>query len=348
MAAKLIQVSDDAEVSWETLPGSTGSISLDGEQIEDTILGQTFQSNEAGLVGWSIESEAIYKGFAGYQATVKQPGTPTVMTGEAMTLESGQIYRVTEATRDLWERNPAAPWVVYDNAIDETANVEWIDYLFGRVKFLDAYSINTPVTVDGEYLPLAALAGYQGFTLTMTADAIEDTDFPSAQANSGHRTFTPGLRTVSIDLTGVYASANTYKIDLIARSEVVIEINADGNDLSRARGFFKIVDTGQSGDVGALEEETVTYALNVPTDTPAVFRPFGWDHDPTTTLHESVQILLTAWEDEAEIDGQYLHDGINGWKGAIIVTDVSLSSGLDAMNMFNVTLQGSGQTTVVP
>ena len=57
MAAKKIRISDDAAVTWNELPGSEGSFTNEAEQIDDTILGQTFQSNEVGLVGgWPLLS----------------------------------------------------------------------------------------------------------------------------------------------------------------------------------------------------------------------------------------------------------------------------------------------------
>ena len=59
--AKKIRLSDDGGTTWYELPGSEGSFGNEAEQIDDTILGQTYQSNEVGLVGWNISSNGIFK-----------------------------------------------------------------------------------------------------------------------------------------------------------------------------------------------------------------------------------------------------------------------------------------------
>jgi len=82
--AKVVQVSDDAEVTWYTLPGGTGEFNDNSNQIEDTIFGQTFQSNESGLLSATANANALYKGFAGYVAKILRPGTPVIADGEAM------------------------------------------------------------------------------------------------------------------------------------------------------------------------------------------------------------------------------------------------------------------------
>ena len=88
--AKVINMSDDAGVTQYPLPGSEGAFNNEAEQIDDTILGQTYQSNEVGLIGWGVSSNGIFKGFAGYLAELSVPGTPTVMTAESTTLVSGK------------------------------------------------------------------------------------------------------------------------------------------------------------------------------------------------------------------------------------------------------------------
>ncbi len=345
MAAKLIQVSDDSGATWYTLPGSTGSLQFDADQIEDTVFGNTFQSNEAGLIGWSVEANARYKGFAGYQAKILQSGAATPEVGEAMGLESGKIYRITDDTKAIWDRT--ATITVYDDASDETANIEWIDYLFGRIKFLDSYTVLGVITVDVSWLATSALGTASSFTLTQTAEAIDNTDFATAQANTGYKTHESGLRIVSLELTGFYNLASGLLALLDARAEVIIEINPDGSQKSVARGFFRAVNEGQSGDVGALEEETTTFQLNVPDDA-LMYLPFHWDFANDTTLSQAVQVVLAAWEGEIPLDVQYLEDGVNGEKGVAIVTDVTLTSGLDAMNEFASNFMGSGVTTIVP
>src|SRR5690606_1506771 len=201
--AKAIRVSSDG-VTFYKLPGNTGSFSVDGDEIEDTIFGQSYRSNEAGLINWAVSANALYKGFAGYLAKILRTGTSTAMTDEAMTLESGQIYVITDTTKEIWNRNAA--FVVEDNNVDVTEHVEWFDYLFGRIKFVDGYSVTGPVTVTGAYFPTTQLGKGQSYTLTMQAEAVDETDYETAQSNGGHYVFTPGLRTAALEIQGVFNS----------------------------------------------------------------------------------------------------------------------------------------------
>ena len=348
--AKVVQLSDDDGVTWYDLPGNSGEFTLEAGSIDDTIFGQTYQSNEAGLIGWSVNANGLYKGFAGYVATVKQSGTTTAMTSESMTLESGKIYKIDDTAKEIWDRGVA--FTVEDGMSDVTAEVEWFDILFGRLKFQDSYTVLGSISITGNYFPTTALGKANSFDLTQTADTIETSDFATVQANNGYRTFQPGLRTVSVDLTGFYDVTSGFRAALDARSEVIVEINPDGNNKSIARGFFRPLTEGQSGDVGALEEETTSFGLNVPFGTltaqgATVLRPFGWFNDATTTLAQAIRVALVAFENETEIDVQYLYDGTNGVTGDCIVTDVSLAGGLEVMNDFTINVQGTGDTTDV-
>ncbi len=353
MAAKIVQVSDDAGANWHILPGGSGEINRDGESIDDTVFGQTFQSQESGIIGLSISATALYKGFAGYVADIKKQGSSTAMTTESMTLVSGKTFKIDDAAKEIWNR--AIAITVFDNAVDHTADVESIDYLFGTVTFKSAYSVTEPITVTGEYFPTAVLGKATGFTLSMTADTKDTTDFPTAQANSGFRTVDPGLRSVQVQLDGVYALASGLAANLTARDELIIEINPDGNAKSVARGFFRAITQGQSGDVGALEEEAVTFALNVPLTglgtgsiDISVARPFGWFHAADTTLSLAIQKILTAWEDETKIRVQYLPDGVAGDDIDSVVTDVSMATALSDMNEFTCEFTADGAATAVP
>ncbi len=351
--AKLIQISNDAEVTWDDLPGSSGEFASEGESIDDTILGQSFQSQETGLIGWSVNSDGIFKGFAGYVATISKQGTGTTAAGEAMTQEAGQIYAIDDGTKDIWDRSVLP--VIDDNAVDHTADVEWIDYLFGRVKFLDAYSITEPVTADIDYFPKVALGKANTYNLTMTAAAIDLSDFATVQANGGFRTFKPGLRQVQLELGGIFDATASFKAELSARNELIIEVDPAGDGSSICRGFYKLATTTQSGDVGALEEETLNFTLNVPSlDTPySIDLPFNWRHT-ATTLSESIQSAITSWITELNTyDVRYMPEGAIGQspldaiKGNVVFTDISLSGGLSNMNVFEIQMQGTGVYTVV-
>lgn len=351
--AKTINVSDDAFVSSHTLPGGTGELSSDGAVIDDTIFGQTFKSEESGIINLGISANALYKGFAGYVLDIKKQGTTTGMTTEATTLVSGKTYRIDDVTKEIFDRNVVM--TVFDNAVDETANVESVDILFGQVTFKSAHTVTGPVTITGSYFPTVVLGKANSITLTQTAEVIDTTDFPTAQANGGYKTVDPGLRTVNMQVDNIYAIASGLLAHLTARDELLLEINPDGNAKSRARGVFRATSHTQSGDVGQLEEESVSFSLNVPAvalgNGPidlTIAKPFAWDHAVDTTLSTAIQKVITAWETETKIDVQYLFDGTNGQQISAIVTDISLTSGLDAMNEFAAEFAADGAPTAVP
>ena len=340
--AKSVSVSDDAGVTWHILPGNAGELNNEAGSIDDTIFGQTYQSNESGLINWGVNASAFYKGFAGYQAKLKKQGTSTVMTTEAMSLVSGKTYKVTAAAKNIW--NPAVTLTVFDNAVNKDAEVESINYLFGTITFKSSYTPTGPITVTGAYYPTTTLGSAQSYTLTQTAEAVDSSAFDVAQANGGYRTFLPGLRTVGLELSGFYNLASGFRAALAARSTIIIEVDPSGTGKSVARGFFKPTGDNQSGDVGALEEESVTFVLQVPSSN---YIPFAWSHASDTTLHLSVQKCITAYLNQTLIKVRYLYDGVNGISGDATITDLSLSSGLDNMNEFTADFQGTGAQTVV-
>jgi hypothetical protein len=346
MAAKRVRLSNDGGTTYYTLPGNTANISNEAGALDDTIFGQSYHSTQPGLVGATIAANGLYKGFAGYVAKIYQvTGSATTATGLPTTLVSGKTYQVTDPTKRIWPVTQAV--VVKDGGVDKTAFVQSINFLFGMVTFLSTYTVTGAVTVDTAYYATTQVAGTRTFTLTMTADSVDNSTMPSVQANTGHRTFQQGLKTVSLELGGVYALSNGFRAALEARVPLIVEINPDGSGQSIARGYFTYTRQGQSGAPGALEEETVTLALSVPTGD-IVEGPFFWKHLATTTLNQAILIAEAAWESGAAIKAQYLPDGVTGVVGSAIVTEMTLTGGLEAMNAFAVTLQITGALAPVP
>lgn len=344
--AKRVRVSPDNGSNWYTLPGNTGEVAYEAGDLEDTIFGQDYASGQTGLIGSTLSANGLYKGFAGYVAKIMRAGSPTGMVDEAMSLVSGKTYQITAATKRVLDRTDT--FVVEDNNLAVSgANIESIDHLLGRVTFVSGYTPTTPITITGDYLPMTQVARGKTFTLTQTATPIDDTDFDSAQGNDGHRTWIYGLKQAALEIGGIFASSNAFQALVAARAELIIEINPDGNQKSLARGYFKPMSQGQSGDVGALEEETISFTLSVPDDAD-LLRPFTWYHASDTTLSQAVRECLTAWQAGTLIDFQYLYDGTNGYRADGVITNLTLTGGLEAMNEFAVEVQLSDELTPVP
>lgn len=349
MPAKLVQVSSD-DATYYTLPGNTGELTREGANIDDTIFGQTFKSGITGIIGWGMNANAVYKGYPGYAADLKKPGTSTPMTDEPCALVSGKTYRVTNVAKRVLNRAVAV--VVEDNNVDHTADVLEIDYLFGKVTFKPTYTVTGAVSITGAYFPTISIGKATAYTLTQTADAIDTTDFGTAKTNGGYRTHTAGLRNVTLEFPAVFNVTDDWDGVLAGRTELIIEVNPDGLGEaggSLCRGFYRLMTDRQAGNVGALEEETLMFQLNVPLLSTAyqLALPFGWAHSGTSPIPLAIKKILDQWEAQGLIYGKYLPDGLAGWKGQGVTTNFTLTGGMEAMNSFAWTLQASGAPTQI-
>jgi hypothetical protein len=342
--AKRIRVSDDSGVTWYTLPGASGEFSTEMANVDDTIFGQSWQSESPSIGNWMVSGAAYFKGVAGYSAAVKAGGTPVAVTGEATTLVSGKTYRINAAARRFISYTAAI--VVYDNAVDHTADVVSIDYLNGLITFNAGYTVTGPVTLDFTYVPTAAIAKARSFNLTQQAAEIDTTDYATAVANGGWRTYVPGLKTVGLEIGNVWAAANDFVDILAARSLIYVDVspnNTAGHATQEVlyRGFFKYLSQNQSGNVGALEEETLNLNLFVP-DGSLLVAPFRWYFGSASALSPAVQICLDAWQNDTLIDVQYSADGTVGKKGQALVTEASLANVYEGQNEFSFSFRGTG------
>jgi len=345
MGAKRIRVSSDGGTVWYTLPGNQGELRNEAGQIVDTVFGQIFESNQPGLIASDVMANGLFKGFAGYVATIKKiSGAAVAMTAEACTLVSGKTYQITNAAHRIVDRNTTT--IVLDNAIDHTADVLNIDYIFGRVTFKSTYTVVGPVTITGAYFTTAVMAKGRSFNLTQTQESIDTTVYETAQANGGYKTWDYGLRTCNLEIQGVYDSTSAYIAALVARAETIIEISPDGGGLEIFRGYFKPQTQNQSGNVGELEEETVNWLVSVP-DQALLKRPVGWLHAGATTLNLGVRASLDAWENSTTLKIQYLADGANGSQFDCIVSECTLQNALEAMNEFTLNYRLTSAATSV-
>lgn len=346
-SAKKVRIAPATTTNWVTLPGNTADFQADADMLDDTVFGHPFKSMQPDIISWSMSSNAIYKGYSGYQAIIKKTGSATTMTDEPMNNIAAlgtQVYEITDTTKRLIHVGTTV--VVKDNGVDHTADVLNIDFLFGRVTFNTGYVVAGPVVITGAYLPASQICAMNKYSLSQQAEAVDETDLCVAQTNSGFRQYKMGLKTVSLELSGFYRATSAFLTALKNREHLMIEINPDGSSKSVARGFFVPKSDKQSGKVGALEEESVSFDLWVP-DNALLHEPFGWVHNSTTTLNMGVRTLLEAWESGALVEARYLEDGLTGKQGSAVPTNVSLAGGLGALNEFSVQLKGSGGITNV-
>jgi len=345
MATKELRVSSD-DITYFQLPGNTGDITFEGNQLEDTIFGQEFSSSETGLINWSVSGNAMYRGFAGYNSIIRRNGTTgTAFTGETLSqVDSTQTYRVDDTTKNVWDWS--ATTTVYDNGTPVAdGDIEEINYLFGEVTFVSGYSVTGPITADGSYFTMSTYGRANNFSLTQSADTTDTTSFEDAQANGGFNEFRATLLTADLELSGFYRSSNDGFGDLGDRNEFVVELDVAGDGTSIARGVYKVSSYNQSGDVGGDEESTLSLTLAIPEGV----KPFGWQHASNSTIPQGLLIIQNGWIDRTPIYVEYLPEGQGeyGYTGQAIVTDASISSGVDAMVEASVSLQGSGTVSEI-
>ncbi len=203
-------------------------------------------------------------GLAGYLAVVRKGGTPTTFTNEAFGDDTGSTiankYVITDSAKAVWQRNtvPSFREGATGSTISST-DIAAIDYLFGKVTF---NSTHATVVGSGKYVPLSSIAGAYQYTLTMTADILDDTDFDS----TGYRTYLPGINNVTLSLTrwdtlnlefwNVLENTNA-----TGSSRFVADIQPGGTG-PIARGWFVVGNDGRSGDVNSLEQGDVELVLD--------------------------------------------------------------------------------------
>lgn len=344
--SKVVQISDD-NTTWYRLTSGTAELTVTNESVDDSVLGQTYASAFSSLATWELSADNIFKGVAGYEVDILKTGTPTATTGESMSLVSGLTYETTTASRNLWDYN--ATTTIYDDGVAvDAADIESINYLLGRVTFVSGYTVTGPITADFSYMAVSSYGCFTSMTLTQTQDANDDTCFQDARTNGGMRQNVAGLRTVSLSASGYKRSGFDPISELLARDILVLEIRADGNAYSKARGYFQISSAAPfGGSVGENPTTSVDFTLYVPS---ADFVPFTWTHDlVNTTLNQAVLLALTAYADQTNLFVRILPNGTSdltgGWTGEVVVTDLSLESSVDGVSVFTFNCAGDGSLT---
>jgi hypothetical protein len=347
MAAKKIQVSDDGGTTYYTLPGSTGERRVEMAAVNDTIFGQDYTSEDASIGSWTVTANSFYKGVAGYAAKLQQGGTPTAMTAEAAALVTGKTYQITNTAKRFIDYS--SPLTVFDGGVDHTADVASVDYLNGTVTFKGTYTPTGAITLTGMYVPLVTLAKGRTFGLTQTAAEIDETVYENAQANGGWRELGYGLKTVRLEVGSLFDVTATpaLRTALQGRGMMLVSVDPKGDGNALFRGFFKRMNIGNTGDVGALEDQTIGLNLYVPDGT-LVERPFGWYLSNTTTMNLAVRKVLNAWQNSLPIYVRYMPDGVNGEVGQAIVTEAGLNNTFEGLNEFRFTFRGDGVLASYP
>jgi len=339
--SKLVQVSLD-DITYATLPGSSGEISIESSDNDNTIYGNVFSSSIPGVRDWTISGNAWLRETAGFNATVKRQGEPTVFTGEVMGLVESQTYQVTDFTKSIFDYNGGV--VISDGATEVgESDIKEIDYMFGRVTFVSGYVVTGPITADGQYLPTVSFGCANDVSLTQNAEATLSSCFEITQSENGFNTYDSGLKTVGMELSGFYRVGNDFFQTLVDNETLIIEVDWEGDGQTISRGVFKLQSTSQSGDVGAQEEYSATFNLFVPENV----LPFSWYFGPDSKAPQGMKYIIDSWINRQNLFVKYYPKGdVSGqrmYKGEVVVTDTSMSTSVDSIAELSLSGQGDGE-----
>lgn len=192
-------------------------------------------------------------GTAAYGASVKKSGTSTSFTDEAMSNTAGNTWQIDDGDKQVWDRDTVPAFE--DNAVAiDSADISSIDYLYGRVTFTGVKT--GPITVSGDYMPMAEVAGAKEVSLTRTSAIYTDTD----TGNAGYHTKIAGLHDVAVTLSRWDDVTHAFTDIVNARTPVVIEIAPTSS--KSYRGWFVAESSGQSLDLNSLIEESISFQLD--------------------------------------------------------------------------------------
>lgn len=335
--AKLIRVGLDPN-NLHTLPGSSGEITLESTDNDNTIFGGIFSSTLPGVLSYSFSGNAWLRETPGYEVTLKRQGISTSFTTESMSQFSGQTYMINDWDKNLWDWDE--PLTVFNNGSPvASSNIESIDYMFGRIVFVPGFTPGT-VTVSGNYFPLLSFGCVNSISLTQTVDIVDNSCQADVLAAGGFLFNRAGLKTVSAELSGFYRQANNFFNVLKEREILVLEVNWDGINESVCRGVFRVSSVNQSGDVGQNEESSASLSLFVPEDV----LPFSWYFGSETLMSAGMIDIIRSWETRQDLYFEYWPEGTSGEKysGQLVVGDASLSVDVDGIPEMSISATGNG------
>lgn len=189
-------------------------------------------------------------GTASYNTVIKQPGTATTFTDEATTNTTGNTYQVTDATKQIFDRN-TVPTVEDDGVPVIPAS---INYLEGSV------TLSAPpggvVTISGKYIPMTTIATGKEYSVELVASELDDTAF----GDGGYRSRVLGLFDITASLRLNWANA-FFVTSILNRAALVFEIQP-GGAAPLMRAWMVVPSVEWAGNIDDLEEEEVSFALD--------------------------------------------------------------------------------------
>lgn len=198
-------------------------------------------------------------GQPAYLAIIKLSGTPTTVTAEPMTKVSQFVYRITNAARRVMKRG-AAFTLKNGAATIPAANIVSINYLTGTIT-TNTELLSTPTAGTLTYVPMVEAVGAYGYSLNLQGDLLDDSSFDVSRA-TGFRTRVYGMNDVAASINTHSPLSTQFKDLRLTREPVIIEFHPGGVTTEGYAGWFVAETVGSSGDIGSLEDESVSFVLD--------------------------------------------------------------------------------------
>jgi len=193
---------------------------------------------------------------AAYGTIIYSVGDPVIFNGEDTTDIGSNQFQINDVSRRLF--NPDTEVSAYDDGVEiEISN---IDYFNGIVTLSSAPTDPALVTIDGAFVTKVMIGGSKDYNFEIGGDILDNTSFQTAQTNGGWRTRCYGLHDVTVSISRYDDLTGKFRKHKSARERVYIEI-LPGGGISALKGWFVIEASSFSGDIGSLEEESLSFNL---------------------------------------------------------------------------------------
>lgn len=211
------------------------SISLEGAEAHTEVTGE------------SPTTPALTDAKQGLDCRLYKSGTATSFTGEACSNTSGDTFQIDDDTKRVWSRTGTI--TVKENGSAATTSYT-LDRLNGKIIF-DA-APTTPITVDGEYLPMTEVAEAKQYNWELSRQVNEDSAF-----SDDHNT--KGYGPLSFSGSGLmnFDSAADFKSIVENATIVVLEFQTETSVDMRA--WVTVSSDEEGSERAGIVEETVSF-----------------------------------------------------------------------------------------
>ena len=189
---------------------------------------------------------------AAYATEIYTAGSPVGFSSEPTTDLGDNKFQVTDTDRRLFDLNTL---VIATDGAGNNLLIESVDFLNGLVTLVNPA---TEVFITGAFVTKSFIGGTKEYSYELNGDVLDNTSFEATTGNGGYRTRCYGLNDVSVSLSRYDDFTRDFISHKRSRERVLIEIRPGGGT-DVLRGWFVVETSSLSGEVGGLEEESLSF-----------------------------------------------------------------------------------------